>query len=154
MTTPRGIRNNNPGNVRRSVTVWRGQSEHQTDSAFVQFVSMAYGVRALAVILRAYVSKHNLHTLTGIIWRWAPPIENNTAAYVAAVAKATGFDPHANLNLNDPATLRALAKAIIEHEDGRDIAWSDIVAGVALALGAAPPVPPVDPFADFRRRFP
>jgi hypothetical protein len=114
--------------------VWRGQSPQQTDAAFVQFTAMYWGVRALAVILRNYSSKHDIHTITGVILRWAPPSENDTAAYVAAVAASSGFGASDVLNFNDPVTLRALCIAIIQHENGQGVSIFDILNGVRLAL--------------------
>ena len=35
MAIPRGIRNNNPLNIRRSKDRWKGMAEAQTDGAFV-----------------------------------------------------------------------------------------------------------------------
>lgn len=78
----RGIRNNNPANIRRGCT-WKGLAEKQTDKEFCQFVTMTWGVRALLVTLRTYVVKHHLHTVREIITRWAPPSDdNNTEKYI------------------------------------------------------------------------
>lgn len=83
----RGIRNNNPANIRRGCA-WRGLAERQTDKEFCQFVSMTWGVRALLVILRTYVVKHHLHSVRAIITRWAPPSDgNNTEKYIESVEK-------------------------------------------------------------------
>ena len=38
---PRGIRNHNPLNIRRSKDQWKGMAEVQSDRAFVQFKSGA-----------------------------------------------------------------------------------------------------------------
>mgnify|MGYP003533551919 FL=1 len=50
MKQSRGIRNNNPLNIRLSADKWQGMREEQTDKAFVQFKSMAYGYRAAWII--------------------------------------------------------------------------------------------------------
>ena len=42
----RGLRNNNPLNIRKNSTKWQGLSATQTDKSFFQFTSMAYGYRA------------------------------------------------------------------------------------------------------------
>ena len=39
----RGIRNNNPLNIRHSADRWQGARMKQTDPSFVQFKTMAYG---------------------------------------------------------------------------------------------------------------
>lgn len=84
----RGIRNNNPANIRRGCK-WRGLAEKQTDREFCQFVTMKWGVRALLVTLRTYVVKHHLHTVREIITRWAPHSDgNNTEKYIEFVERA------------------------------------------------------------------
>lgn len=84
----RGIRNNNPANIRRGCN-WKGLAEKQTDKEFCQFVAMTWGVRALLVTLRTYVTKYHLHTVREIITRWAPPTDgNNTEKYIEFVEKA------------------------------------------------------------------
>ena len=56
--------------------------------------------------------------MRGIIDRWAPPVENNTSAYVNNVAGYMGISADAPLTW-DAAQLRALVAAIIRHENGR-----------------------------------
>jgi hypothetical protein len=133
-TTPRGIRNNNPGNIRRSATVWRGQSSQQQDPAFVQFSAMYWGVRAMAELIVNYHRLHGIQTITGLILRWAPPSENDSGAYVQAVASFSGYGASDVLSFNDPVTLRQLVRAIIQHENGEQVGFFDVVNGVRLAL--------------------
>lgn len=84
----RGIRNNNPANIRRGCN-WKGLAKVQTDREFCKFVTMTWGVRALLVTLRTYVVKHHLHTVREIITRWAPSSDgNNTEKYIEFVEKA------------------------------------------------------------------
>lgn len=84
----RGIRNNNPANIRRGCS-WKGLTKTQTDKEFCQFTTMTWGVRALLVTLRTYVVKHHLHTVREIITRWSPPSDgNNTEKYIEYVEKA------------------------------------------------------------------
>lgn len=80
----RGIRNNNPANIRKG-DKWQGMAAQQTDKAFVQFSSMEWGVRALIKTLYTYVTKHDRHTIEQIINAWAPPHENNTLAYINTI---------------------------------------------------------------------
>ena len=90
----RGIRNNNPANIRRGSN-WKGLKLAQTDKEFCQFVSMYYGIRALIIVLRTYVTVHGLHTIRQIISRWAPPEDkNNTDKYVEYVEKKLWNDLH------------------------------------------------------------
>lgn len=89
--TTRGIRNNNPMNIRRG-DAWKGCRRRQTDKEFVQFTSMKWGLRAALIVLRAYVTEHNLHTVREIINRWAPPSDGNaTDIYVVKVEAAVAF---------------------------------------------------------------
>lgn len=118
--TARGIRNNNPGNLRHGPQ-WQGLAIHQPDNAFSTFVSMEYGIRALLLNLRGYFLVHELSTVREIINRWAPPSENDTRAYVAQVARALGVGPDDRLEPT-PQTLEALARAIARHENGPDAA--------------------------------
>ena len=98
MKTPRGLRNNNPLNIRRNRhTTWVGQCEKQEDRAFVQFTTMAYGYRAAFKVLQNYRVLYDCVTLRQFIQRWAPPTENHTDEYVKSVARETGINPDALL---------------------------------------------------------
>lgn len=138
MEPSRGIRNCNPGNIRRSNTVWRGAAPVQSDPSFVVFTSMNYGIRAIAKVLLAYHILHGVETIRQLINRWAPPVENLTGAYVRDVASRAGIAADAQLTFDAP-TLEKLVRAICEHENGASVADAyitpaDYVAGVALAL--------------------
>ena len=115
---PRGIRNRNPGNIRKSSDRWKGLAPLQPDPAFFVFETPLWGIRAMAVILRNYQKRLGLKSLAQIIGRWAPAGENDTAGYVAAVGKAMGVDRRAPLDLGNDTALRALIAAIIRHENG------------------------------------
>ena len=91
---PRGIRNNNPLNIRRSKDQWQGLRATQTDAQFCQFETMEYGWRAAFMLLtRTYYHKYRLYTIRGIISKWAPHCENDTKAYVQNVSRLTGIGP-------------------------------------------------------------
>ena len=138
-TPPRGIRNNNPGNIRKSADPWQGLADQQTDADFFVFTSPIYGIRALARTLIAYQDKHSLHTIRAIIGRWAPATENNTEAYVKAVADDSGLDPDKTLDLHTYADLKPLVTAIIHHENGQQ-PYADAQIDKALVLsGVEPP---------------
>lgn len=115
---PRGIRNRNPGNIRRSRGRWKGLVPLQPDPAFFVFETPLWGIRAMAVILRNYQRRHGLKSLAQIIGRWTPTGENDTAGYVMAVGKAMGIEPRGPLDLRMGATLRPLIAAIIQRENG------------------------------------
>ena len=78
---PRGLRNRNPGNIRRSAVRYKGETESD-DAAFKTFASTAWGYRAMFVLLHTYRVRHRIATLRGMIARWAPPSENDTDAYL------------------------------------------------------------------------
>ena len=97
---PRGIRNNNPLNVRRSKDKWQGLRVVQTDAEFCQFETMAYGWRAAFVLLtRTYYHTYRLYSIRAIISRWAPPNENNTKRYIENVSRLTGITPDEPLGI-------------------------------------------------------
>lgn len=135
-TLPRGIRNHNPGNIDRNLTQWAGMADEQTDSRFIVFSAPEYGIRALAKTLLTYQRKHGLNTVTEIIHRWAPPSENDTAAYVDHVAAQVGVTPDQRLDLFNGDALPKLVAAIIAHENAGHVYPKDVLAeGVSLALG-------------------
>jgi len=133
MNTPRGIRDNNPGNIRHSSTVWLGESPNQDDPSFVTFTDAVYGIRAIAKILLTY-NRDGLQTVSAIISRWAPPSENDTDSYVQAVCGECGT---AASNVIDVvAMLPQLIKAIILHENGyQPYTDEEIQKGIELATG-------------------
>ena len=115
---PRGIRNNNPGNVERTSERWLGMSEEQSDTRFMVFKTPEYGIRCLQRLLINYQERHQINTIRKIIDRWAPSVENNTSAYVWHISRITGFDPDESLDLLDKYTNVAITKAIVRHENG------------------------------------
>ena len=121
----RGLRNNNPLNIRRNQkTNWIGQCNKQEDRAFVQFRSMPYGYRAAFKVLQNYRVLYDCMTLRQFIQRWAPPAENNTDAYVKSVARTADVRPDALLP--SPRKAKAL--------------WVKIVAGMHLVENGMMPV--------------
>lgn len=118
---PRGIRNNNPLNIRRSKDKWKGMKAQQSDAAFVQFESMEYGWRAAFWLLtRTYYHKYRLYTIRTIVQKWAPPLENNTIAYINQVSRLTGLHPDESLGIpsDRPERWLALAAAMAIQENG------------------------------------
>ncbi len=132
--TPRGIRNNNPGNIRHGASKWRGMSEFQKDPQFVMFDRAVYGIRALAKLLRNYQKLHGLTTVRQMINRWAPPVENDTGHYVRAVAGYMRVDPDEPIDLADTYTICVMIEAIVLHENGmQPYDRRDIYNGIDLA---------------------
>ena len=153
MNEPRGIRNNNPLNIRLSSDKWQGQingkgnidgnsslsSERAGGEAvFCVFSSMEYGWRAAFVILcKTYYGKYKLRTIRDIVSRWAPAKENNTPAYIRHVSDYTGIGP--DRDLGDPQThptnwlLIGYAMAVMEN--GKTLPPIPMIKGFSLATG-------------------
>lgn len=135
----RGYRNRNPGNIEHVPTnKWQGLAEPPSDGRFCRFTGHEYGLRALAVLLITYQDRHGLRTLRDIIARWAPPAENDTAAYLAAVARRIGVGPDDPLDLHRHDRLRPLVEAIVAHECA-GLVYSAAVLDRALTLAGLPP---------------
>lgn len=125
MGTTRGIRNNNPGNIDRTpANQWQGRMPRAQMNAaqlgetrFEVFASPVWGIRAMCVLLINYFDKHGCNTVQKVIQRWAPPQENDTGAYVRAVATAVAVGPGDIINLHEYRILRPLVAAIIAHEN-------------------------------------
>ena len=135
---PRGIRNHNPLNIRRTAKdQWKGMAEVQTDRAFVQFKSLEYGWRAAFLLLtRTYYHKYRLYTIRGIISRWAPPTENKTEAYIANVSALTGILPDEPLGIpsGQPSRWMMVATAMAIQENGTEsLDYFAMMRGWALA---------------------
>ena len=146
---PRGIRNNNPLNIRRSGDNWKGQinvnvngnvnySYQPLDREFCQFETMAYGWRAAFVILcKTYYGKYKLKTIRALITRWAPPKENNTEAYIRRVTDRIGIGPDRELGSprEHPAQwmMIAMAMAIVECGTAQ-LDYLSMLQGFALAI--------------------
>lgn len=145
---PRGIRNNNPGNIEWG-SPWQGllPRSQATDARFAQFEGPAWGIRALAVTLITYYDKHKIRTVKQAINRWAPPHENDTGSYARAVAAAVGVSVDQTIDFHDFAILRPMVEAIIRHENGKGPlatpnSWYDadtVIQGLKLA-GVVKPV--------------
>lgn len=130
--TPRGIRNNNPLNIRVG-NKWVGEVQNHTDPTFEQFTCMPYGLRAAFIILRRYINIYKLDTISKIVSRWAPSSENNTIAYIRWVSDSMKYDADAPLSYNDKQKMFALVKAMVRVECGREVDDIDIMAGYILA---------------------
>lgn len=118
---PRGIRNNDPGNLRKTATPWLGKVAG-ADPAFESFDTPVDGLRALMVDLLTAYRRHGLDTCQSILNRFAPPFENDTLSYACDVAAVVGVGPQQTLVVSDPRILILLAKAIVRHENGA--AWA------------------------------
>lgn len=114
----RGVRNNNPGNIRYSpANAWLGKVpiSQNTDGAFEQFVEWRYGVLALIKLLSKYIVRYG--TISKMIAKYAPNTENNTVAYINAVSSETGYSANQVLTVTKE-TLKRLTLSIAKHELG------------------------------------
>lgn len=129
---PRGIRNNNPLNIRIGNT-WLGEVSDPTDSEFEQFVSLQYGIRAAFCILRRYIRVYKRNTVERICSAWAPSSENNTSAYIAFVANRANLILDAPLLYEDRETMCRLVQAMAFQECGLEIPIELIKAAYDIA---------------------
>lgn len=136
MKSTRGERNNNPGNLREDPgdkTKWIGERATDDDPIFEEFETAHYGIRALAKVLLNYQRQRRLRTIDEMIARWAPPKENNTAAYARFVARKAGVAADTPVSLRDLGLLQRLVTAIIWFENGRCIYSEDQIKAACLA---------------------
>jgi hypothetical protein len=114
------IGNNNPGNIRPA----------GSDTGFMSYDSPSSGLKAMADDLTTKTSKKShvmasqygpdyTPTLTNVISTYAPPSENNTAAYIDHISQATGITPDQELTPDD---VNKIMPVMIEHEKGQKVA--------------------------------
>ena len=125
MALPRGIRNNNPLNIRKGNN-WKGERQPQVDPSFEEFDSLQMGLRAGFIILRNYqrislAPKMRANTIRKIINRWAPASENNTLKYIETVAKRSGLNPDELIAFRDKPRMLAVVEAMCFVECGQAI---------------------------------
>ena len=105
----RGIRNNNPLNIRRGTSRWLGRREIVTDKEFEEFTSMAFGYRAAWKLMDTYRMRlrhaGKSFTLENIIHRWAPPEDgNDTTAYIRTVIRLLDYKVAGRQPLPSPSS--------------------------------------------------
>ena len=108
---PRGIRNNNPLNIRIGNT-WLGERQNPQDSSFEEFVSIEYGYRAAFCILRRYIRRYRRNTVTAIVSAWAPATENNTRRYIDFVCNKMGIAPDDIIKYEQADVMVSLVSAL------------------------------------------
>lgn len=148
--TTRGERNNNPTNIDwHANTTWQGAvgKEPGPSGRFIVFKAPEWGIRAAAKILLTYQNHDGCKTIRQIVSRWAPPGENNTGAYVAAVVAGCGLKPEQAddpINVDSVAIMLPLVKAVILHENGQNpYADSVVLDGIHRAGIADAPAKPL-----------
>ena len=131
---PRGLRNCNPGNIRKSADVFQGEIVPSGDSDFKQFRTMAYGYRAMFKLLFNYYRVYGLKTIRQLISRWAPKNENNTQAYVKLVASYAGIAEDTLLQFTEDEMVK-IAAAMSRVENGREANTAEVISGWRLYAG-------------------
>ena len=129
----RGLRNNNPGNIRKSKDLFLGEIRPSADKSFKQFENMAYGYRAMFRILGNYVRHYKLDTLEKVITRWAPPKENNTNNYIKSVSEWSGVDKDSKVWIDNRQQMYAIVAAMSRMENGVKANMSEVEQGFDLA---------------------
>lgn len=117
-TLPRGLRNNNPGNIRKNGITYEGEVTPSQDASFKQFKSLAYGYRAIFVVLHTYARKYGIDTLERMIQRYAPATENHTQAYIDAVSEWSGVPPTSHLTSTNAEVMIPIVSAMSRVENG------------------------------------
>jgi hypothetical protein len=137
-----GLANNNPGDLKCcDGNNWQGLVGN--DGTFDTFLDTTYGIRAMAIDLTTKINRDGLNTITAIVSAYAPPSENNTAAYIASVVNDAGYSASQVLAA-DPPTLANLIRAIINHEigdslSGQYVSDSDISTGIGMMSASSSP---------------
>ncbi len=141
-----GIRNNNPGNIRRSKDPWQGLAPQQSDKQFFQFTAPVWGIRAMARVLMTYRDKYGCMTITDLISKWAPPSENNTQKYIETVSKLCNVGALSFFDVQQYDSMRLIIPAMIRVECGQ-MPYDALTIDKALELAGIVKEPPASKVA-------
>lgn len=121
---PRGVRNCNPGNIRKNSDHFQGEVD-STDPDFKQFRSMAYGYRAIFKILRTYKNNYSLNTLRQMIYRWAPPgvDKNDPESYTKFVSERAGISGDHIVDVSNMTIMCRIVEAMATMECKTKKGW-------------------------------
>lgn len=125
----RGLRNCNPGNIRSSRVKYRGEVQPSRDREFKEFQSMAYGYRAMFVLLDTYRRRYGLTTIRQMINRYAPPTENFTEGYIRFIVQHTGIGADEVVDTRNQSDMIPIVAAMSEIENGERAIIKDVEAG-------------------------
>lgn len=131
---PRGLRNNNPGNIRKGGVPYQGEIVPSKDDAFRQFTTMAYGYRAMFVVLHTYQRKYGISTIADMIIRYAPAIENHTTKYIRAVSEASGVPATSHITTTNGDVMIPIVSAMSKVENGVPAELSEVEQGWKLFI--------------------
>ena len=129
---PRGLRNNNPLNIRISRDKFVGEIQPSQDKVFKQFETAAYGYRAAFRVLRTYINNYKCDTIRKIISRWAPKNENHTENYIKVVSERSGITADEPILADNREMMIRIVAAMSFVENGREAVMSDVIRGWEL----------------------
>jgi hypothetical protein len=131
----RGLRNNNPGNIRQNSDNFLGEIKPSADPSFKQFESIEYGYRAIFVTLNTYQKKYGLSTIRAMISRWAPPKDNNdTEAYIRAVSSESGVPENSRITSTNKDVMVPIVAAMSRVENGVEANITEVQRGWDLFM--------------------
>jgi len=116
INTTRGVRNNNPMNLRKGVA-FQYQVENPNETAFMTFGKTWQGIRAGVLDITNDISKGQ-NTLTKLINQYAPPTENDTTNYINTISKNLAIKPNDVLDRKNFDFMCNLVRSIIAMENG------------------------------------
>lgn len=128
----RGIRNNNPLNIRRNNTKWQGLAKEQKDKSFFTFVAPEWGYRAALRTLQNYNRVHRLTSIRQWVNRWAPPVENPTDNYLEFVCAKVGMPADAEPRITNRVIMCNIVAAMSHFENGVPAVMEDVYKGWEL----------------------
>lgn len=131
---PRGLRNCNPGNIRKNSIIYAGEIVPSQDENFKQFVTMAYGYRAMFALLYTYQHRYGLDTIAQMIARYAPENENNTTAYIDVVAEKSGVPANGHITATNGDVMIPIVAAMARVEIGEEPKMHDVEEGWKLFI--------------------
>jgi hypothetical protein len=132
-----GYRNNNPGNLKRDTnsTPYKGEIVPPQTPPFRQFENMLFGYRAMFhLLIIRYIIDWKLNTIEKIIYKYAPPIENDTEAYINYVANRVGISRSKIIHAYDTNTIIALGAAMSRHENGIEPNQTEVITGFNMLV--------------------
>lgn len=129
----RGIRNNNPLNIRVG-NKWKHEKPSTDETQFEVFEEMKWGVRAGFMVLFRYITFYKCNTLRKIISRWAPPSENHTDSYLWAVGSKTYIEYDDKIDYKDKSKMCSIVYWMVYVENGVNIDIRTIEEGYDLAF--------------------
>jgi hypothetical protein len=117
----RGLRNNNPLNIRYYKATdkpFQGEVKPSRDPSFRQFFTVVDGYRAaFHLLINSYIAKGQ-DTIEEIIYKWAPPKDNNdTEAYIKTVVKRSGISRTQVIKPTDTDSLIKIVAAMSFQEN-------------------------------------